>query len=74
MRIGRRHVDNQRERRRRSRDRAQAQEPDRQGLCSRNGIIGALTEDLIDTSKETAASLVALTRTPGGAFARAATS
>ena len=36
--------------------------------AGRNGIIGALTEDLIDTSRESAASLVALTRTPGGAF------
>jgi len=36
--------------------------------AGRNGIIGALTEDLIDTSRESAASLAALTRTPGGAF------
>jgi len=36
--------------------------------AGRNGIIGALTEDLIDTSRESAASIAALTRTPGGAF------
>jgi len=36
--------------------------------AGRNGIIGALTEDLIDTSRESATSLLALTRTPGGAF------
>src|SRR5581483_5376033 len=33
-----------------------------------NGIIGALTEDLIDTSKESAAAIAALRYTPGGAF------
>ena len=33
-----------------------------------NGIIGALTEDLLDTSKESAAAIAGLTRTPGGAF------
>ncbi|CAG0968487.1 ATP-dependent phosphofructokinase / diphosphate-dependent phosphofructokinase [Burkholderiales bacterium] len=36
--------------------------------AGRNGIIGALTEDLIDTSKESAASIRALVHTPGGAF------
>ena len=36
--------------------------------AGRNGIIGALTEDLIDTSKESAASIRALTQTPAGAF------
>jgi ATP-dependent phosphofructokinase / diphosphate-dependent phosphofructokinase len=36
--------------------------------AGRNGIIGALTEDLIDTSKESAANIRALTRTPAGAF------
>jgi 6-phosphofructokinase len=40
----------------------------RKVYAGHNGIIGALTEDLIDTSKESAASLAALTRTPGGAF------
>src|SRR5215470_14353370 len=37
-------------------------------LAGRNGIIGALTEDLIDTSKESAASIRALKHTPAGAF------
>ncbi|HUS25013.1 MAG TPA: 6-phosphofructokinase [Candidatus Binatia bacterium] len=36
--------------------------------AGRNGIIGALTEDLIDTSKEPASSIRALTHTPAGAF------
>lgn len=36
--------------------------------AGRNGIIGALTEDLIDTSKETARNIAALRHTPGGAF------
>ena len=36
--------------------------------AGRNGIIGALTEDLIDTSKETARSIAALRHTPSGAF------
>ena len=36
--------------------------------AGRNGIIGALTEDLIDTSKESAASIAALRHTPAGAF------
>jgi len=36
--------------------------------AGRNGIIGALTEDLIDTSKETARSVAALRHTPSGAF------
>jgi 6-phosphofructokinase 1 len=36
--------------------------------AGRNGIIGALTEDLIDTSKEPAANIRALTQTPAGAF------
>ena len=36
--------------------------------AGRNGIIGALTEDLIDTSKETAAAIRALRQTPSGAF------
>jgi 6-phosphofructokinase 1 len=36
--------------------------------AGRNGIIGALTEDLIDTSQETDASIAALRHTPGGAF------
>ena len=36
--------------------------------AGRDGIIGALTEDMIDTSKETARSIAALRQTPGGAF------
>jgi 6-phosphofructokinase 1 len=36
--------------------------------AGRNGIIGALTEDLIDTSKESAADIAALKHTPSGAF------
>ncbi len=36
--------------------------------AGRNGIIGALTEDLIDTSKESARNIAALKHTPGGAF------
>jgi 6-phosphofructokinase len=39
--------------------------------AGRNGIIGALTEDLIDTSKESPAAIKALTHTPGGAFGSA---
>ncbi|MBC5768065.1 6-phosphofructokinase [Ramlibacter albus] len=36
--------------------------------AGRNGIIGALTEDLIDTSKESAAAIALLRSTPSGAF------
>ena len=36
--------------------------------AGRNGIIGALTEDLIDTSKESIANIKALGHTPAGAF------
>ena len=36
--------------------------------AGRDGIIGALTEDLIDTSKEPVAAIRALRYTPGGAF------
>ncbi|MGH8710548.1 MAG: 6-phosphofructokinase, partial [Burkholderiales bacterium] len=36
--------------------------------AGRNGIIGALTEDLIDTSKESRAAIRALRHTPSGAF------
>jgi len=39
--------------------------------AGRNGIIGALTEDLIDTSREPAANIRALVHTPGGAFGSA---
>jgi len=36
--------------------------------AGRNGIIGALTEDLIDTSKESAEDIAALKHTPSGGF------
>jgi 6-phosphofructokinase 1 len=36
--------------------------------AGRNGIIGALTEDLIDTGREPARSIAALRHTPAGAF------
>ena len=36
--------------------------------AGRNGIIGALTEDLIDTSRENARAIAALKHTPAGAF------
>jgi len=36
--------------------------------AGRNGIIGALTEDLIDTGRESAAAISALKSTPAGAF------
>lgn len=43
---------------------------DRMGIvyAGRNGIIGALTEDLIDTSLESEAAIAALKHTPSGAF------
>lgn len=37
-------------------------------FAARNGIIGALTEDLIDTSLESDADIAALRHTPAGAF------
>jgi 6-phosphofructokinase 1 len=37
-------------------------------FAGRNGIIGALTEDLIDTSKESDEAIAALRSTPSGAF------
>ena len=36
--------------------------------AGRNGIIGALTEDLIDTARESDADIAALRHTPSGAF------
>ncbi|NML44682.1 6-phosphofructokinase [Ramlibacter sp. G-1-2-2] len=36
--------------------------------AGRNGILGALAEDLIDTSEESAADIALLRSTPGGAF------
>ncbi|RNE91610.1 6-phosphofructokinase [Marichromatium sp. AB31] len=46
------------------------QHPDRIGkvYAGRNGIIGALTEDLIDTSAESDEAIAALRYTPSGAF------
>ncbi len=37
-------------------------------FAGRNGILGALTEELIDTSKESRKAIAALRSTPGGAF------
>ena len=37
-------------------------------LAARNGVLGALREDLLDTSKEPVAAIRALAHTPGGAF------
>ncbi|MFN3842730.1 MAG: 6-phosphofructokinase [Rehaibacterium terrae] len=37
-------------------------------LAARNGILGALREELIDTTKEPLAAIRALAHTPGGAF------
>ncbi len=44
--------------------------PDQIGTiyAGRNGIVGALTEDLIDTSKESQDAIAALRHTPGAAF------
>jgi len=39
--------------------------------AGRNGIIGALTEDMIDTNRESAKAIAALRHTPGGAFGSA---
>jgi 6-phosphofructokinase 1 len=39
--------------------------------AGRSGIIGALTEDMIDTNRESAAAIRALMHTPGGAFGSA---
>ncbi|MEO8808795.1 MAG: 6-phosphofructokinase, partial [Rhodanobacter sp.] len=36
--------------------------------AARNGILGALREDLIDTSQESDSAIAALAHTPGGAF------
>jgi ATP-dependent phosphofructokinase / diphosphate-dependent phosphofructokinase len=39
--------------------------------AGRHGILGALTEDMIDTGRESAATIRALRHTPGGAFGSA---
>ncbi|MAA75836.1 MAG: 6-phosphofructokinase [Salinisphaeraceae bacterium] len=52
---------------------AAREHPDKIGkvLAGRDGIIGALTEELIDTSAESAATIAALKQTPAGAFGSA---
>jgi ATP-dependent phosphofructokinase / diphosphate-dependent phosphofructokinase len=40
-------------------------------FAGRDGILGALTEDLIDTSSERASAITGLCNTPGGAFGSA---
>jgi len=40
-------------------------------FAGRNGVIGALTEDLIDTGRESAKAIAALRHTPSGAFGSA---
>ena len=40
-------------------------------FAARNGIVGALMEELIDTSKDSAANIAALRYTPSGAFGSA---
>ena len=37
-------------------------------LCGKNGILGALNEELFDTSKEKKSEIAKLRQTPGGAF------
>ena len=37
-------------------------------IAGRNGILGALNEDLIDTGRDSPAAIAALKHTPGGAF------
>lgn len=39
--------------------------------AGRNGILGALTEDMLDTTAESARTIAALRHTPGGAFGSA---
>ena len=40
-------------------------------FAGRDGILGALTEDLVDTGRESAGAVAALRHTPGGAFGSA---
>ena len=42
--------------------------------AGRNGIIGALTEDMIDTNRESASTIAALRHTPAAPSGRRATS
>ena len=37
-------------------------------LAGKNGILGALNEELIDTSRESKSTIAKLKQTPGGAF------
>ena len=53
------------------RDRAQAQNRIGRLYAGRNGILGALDEDLTDTTRESAAAIAGLRSTPGGAFGSA---
>ena len=67
--VGRRHRRHQRVGVRRDRDGARAHATSSAtSTRARNGIIGALTEELIDTGKESAAAIRALRSTPAGAF------
>ena len=66
--VRRRHRRDQRLRLRRDRDRAPHKDRIGKVYAGRNGIIGALTEDLIDTGQESAAAIAALRHTPSGAF------
>ncbi|MES1926068.1 6-phosphofructokinase [Salinisphaera sp. T31B1] len=52
---------------------AAREHPDKIGTvyAGRDGIVGALTEDLIDTSAESAGAIAALKHTPAGAFGSA---
>lgn len=47
---------------------ARREHPAGRVFTARNGILGALREDLIDTSRESKAAISALRHTPGGAF------
>ena len=69
--VGRRHCRHQRLRLRRDRDRRKHKNKIGKVYAGRHGIVGALTEDLIDTSKESAAAIRALRHTPAGAFGSA---
>ena len=54
-----------------SRQRASTRSKIANVYAGRNGIIGALTEDMIDTNRESASTIAALMYTPGGAFGSA---
>ena len=69
--VRRRHRRHQRLGLRRHRDRAASSPRIGKVYAGRNGIIGALTEDLIDVGRESAATIRALRHTPAGAFGSA---